>query len=164
MKKVLFSIFVVLMTTSCGFKPLYSENSDSAEKLSQIKVLVNATGDIPAKFAHVLQKTLEDTFHSNQSHNSTHYLDVTVAKALTSYETQNNTSTRTRVSLYITLVMRDLATNKLIYTDKLIAIDSFQVADSPYSALVSEDETAIRMTKELANEIQLRILRKLGVR
>lgn len=164
MKNILILVLVLSVISGCGFKPLYGDNESSTEKLGAIKINVTTTGDIPEKFVHLLQKAIEGNFNSEQgSRNKTHALTVSVVKALASYETQNNTSTRTRITLYVNLALLDLNTNKKIYEDKLIAVDSFQVADSPYSALVSEEETAIRMTKEIANEIELRVLRRLGV-
>lgn len=163
MKNIFIFIYVCLFVTACGFKPVHGDPIAS-EKLASIKVSVGASTEIPDKFVHKLRSVIEETFEQGASSDHiTHNLDVKVTKALASYETQNNTSTRTRVSLYVSLILSDLK-GKQIYNDRLIAIDSFQVADSPYSALVTEEETAIRMTKEIANEIELRVLRKLGIR
>lgn len=163
MKNFVILGFMVLALNACGFKPLHGDQK-TFEKLAGIKINVTSVTQIPDKFVHRLRSVIEDTFQMGNNPQQIQYiLNVNVTKVLASYETQNNTSSRTRISLYIHLNLKDIVTDKNIYTDKLIAIDSFQVADSPYSALVTEEETAIRMTKEIANEIELRVLRKLGV-
>jgi hypothetical protein len=163
MKNIFILTCVFLFVTACGFKPVHGDTINS-EKLASIKINVGAASEIPDKFAHKFRSVIKETFEQgNSSSNISYILDVKVTKALASYETQNNTNTRTRISLNVSFVLSDLA-GKEMYNDRLIAIDSFQVSDSPYSALVTEEETTIRMTKEIANEIKLRVLRKLGIR
>ncbi len=162
MKNIIIASILMLLA-SCGFSPVYGEKNVN-HKLSGVKASITPVGDIPEKFLQKFKRDLEDVLHTNQSDAKiTHSLDISVVKTVASYSTQNNTDTRSRITLIASISVKDLNTEKVVYRDRIMSIDSFQVADSPYSALVTEEETLNRMTKELANEIGLRLLRNFGV-
>jgi len=156
-------LLISLALIGCGFKPLYDDDSNITE-LASIKIETSANGSAPEKFTIKLKHFLEDALGTSEDiADITKNLNVVVTKSTASYETQNNTENRMRITLNITFTLKDLVTNKVLYEDKMIAIDSFKVADSTYSALLTEEETTIKMIKEISNEIKLRILRKLWV-
>jgi hypothetical protein len=154
---------LLFILTACGFKPLYGDSSDITD-LEGVKINVaSVTADVPQRFLHTFKYALEDEFNPDQSESRyTKVLNVDIVKTNVSYETQNNTSNRTRITMSINFALMDINTDKILLKDKMIAIDSFQVADSPYSALITDEETSIRMINEAVKEIKLRVLRNLG--
>lgn len=156
------SIFMLLALTSCGFSPVHSSNySDMG--IENIKVLVNNGSNRPSNLDTLLKKHLEESFNPDSLAQKNNYiLEISLSKSNSSYEIQSNTvNLRTRVTLVADISLSRAVDLVKVMEDKVMSIDTFEDSDSPYAALISDEETANKMALGLAKEIKLRIVSKL---
>lgn len=152
------SLIFILVLVSCGFRPLYSNQRESAT-LGAIKLGEVSTGKLPSKIDYCFRSELKTLLDALDRHQQKLYvLDVVLEKTLTSYGTQQNTTnTRTLLILTAKYTLRNIGTGKVTITDSHKTMDSFEVSVSPYASVVSEDETANKLAKYLAHEILLKL-------
>jgi hypothetical protein len=112
-----------------------------------------------------MQQELDKALNPLGTCESTKYLlTVRMLKTVLSFDTQSNSvSTRQRIDLRADFTLTDL-NGKKVAEDFVIASDSFDITVSPYSSLISEEESTNLLAKSLAHEIVLRIAATLSSR
>lgn len=156
-QKIFLSIALISLC-SCGFKPIYSSSKGSAV-LSQIKISIVNEEPLPTKLGVILKDNLKNRFNPTGIVIDPKYeLILKLSTVLTSYETKQNTvTTRRSIKLIADYRLINILTKKEVLKDIVTSVDSFQIADSPYSAIIVEEGTSFNMTREMANEISNRI-------
>jgi hypothetical protein len=151
---------IIAALSSCGFKPMYGDrNSGLPIQISSIAMANAESG----KLEYIMRKELENQFNPGGFDEKYYYkIAIILHKTLLSFDTQSNRiSSRQRIDMRANFVVTDLNGKKII-EDFAIASDSFYISTSPYSSLISEEETANLLAKTLAQEISLRVASSLG--
>ncbi len=159
---ILILSFILIFLTSCGFRPIYGENHNSLPiKLVSVQTLRQDYG----KLDYIMRQELEKAFNPLDSCEPAQYtMTVRMLKTVLSFDTQSNrVSTRQRVDLRVDFILTDL-NGKKVTEDFVVASDSFDITISPYSSLISEEETTNLLAKSLAQEITLRVAATLSSR
>lgn len=159
--KVLTAILIFLLT-GCGFKPIYGENHQSLPvKVASIHTVSQEYG----KLEYIMRHELESAFNPTHTQQPAQYImRVRLLKSTLSFATQSTrVSTRQRIDLRADFVLTDLS-GKVIADDYVIASDSSDITVSPYSSLISEEESSNLLAKTLAQEIGLRVAATLETR
>lgn len=149
-------VLICLLINGCGFQPMYStENNNSLP-------IKTGTVSFEKKFPKValgFKKALEDALNPDGStHPESYIIDVTLTKSMLSFGTQSNAvNTRQRIDLTANYKLRDIKTAKIITEDRVVAMGSFEITQSAYSNVVSEEETLNILARNLASEIKLRV-------
>ena len=146
---------ITFLSVGCNLKPLYSEQ----EGALPVKIGNISFSENPSKLNLIFNNSLEKALNPEGNNISPKYsLDVKLIKSSLSFAIQNNSvNNRTRIDLVADYTLIKLATNKIIVQDKAIAVDSFEITQSPYSNLISEEEVMNILARNLSNEIKLRL-------
>lgn len=149
------TLCIMLALTACGFKPVYSEhNAALPVKIGAISIRAQEPGKLDYTFKHALSQAMR----SNDASAQDYTLNVELIKSTLSFDTQNNRVTsRNRLDLRANFTLLD-RNKKVIFNDFAIASDSYEVTSSPYSSLISEEETTNLLAKALAQEIVMHLL------
>lgn len=152
-----FSIGIGLLgLMGCGFKPLYRQHHDDViPELARIKI-----DTIPNRYGQKLRNHLMGLLTPYD----TLPRPVYELKVSLKFETRDlailkdTTTSRSEVTLWTTMTLRDLKTGKTIYggTDTSSA-DYNVLMNSPYAANVSEEGAKDRLITEAAQMIRLRL-------
>ena len=160
MKKIVLIVLIILVTTGCGFRTLESFNKETFNNFNT-SIQVTSFDKAPREATLALHTTLDELLNNPNSPNK-YYLNIFLSKKTDSYETQSNTvNLRTRVIIKADYTFTDIHTNEVLIKDQIVAIDSYQESESPYSTLVSSEVILTKMMKSIANEIKLRIISKM---
>lgn len=149
------AVILLLLLTSCGFKPVYSINN----ALIPINIASITTSEPKeSKLNFMTRQALKEALNPlNIDFEKKYDISVVIKKNILSFETLNTSiNTRNRISLSAHYKVIDLNGNKII-EDKVEASDSFAIAISPYSEVVSEEEITILLAKVLAQQIVLKL-------
>lgn len=151
-----------VLLTSCSFRPIYGENHRSLP----IKVAsIYTVGQDYGKLEYIMRQELESAFNPTSALEPAQYvMNVRLLKSILSFDTQSNrVSTRQRIDLRADFILTDL-NGKKVTEDFVVASDSFDITVSPYSSLISEEESSNLLAKTLAQEIGLHVAATLGAR
>lgn len=156
MYKLIISACLLLTLSACGFKPVHSSGNYSLPvKVGHIDGSTNADSE---KLRYVFSKALNDAMNSQNNDTNSYTLDVRLTRNLLSFDTQNNkTTARNRVDLRADFVLLD-RNQKEIMRDFVITTDSYEITASPYSSIISEEETTNLLAKSLAQEIVVHLI------
>jgi hypothetical protein len=164
MKKILFTVMVIILS-SCGFKPLYGENfktSDGqvfSEKLSKITVFIPKDYGRPGQ---KLKNDLEDIFYRSGRGESEYTLKIILTISKDSVGIQKDrTVTRfsIRSSSYFELLDKS---GKVIYTGNNFASGSYDAATSDYGTYSLEKDIELKIAETLARDIAATVSTKLA--
>lgn len=158
MFKKRFIILLLLAFTACGFQPLYSDNNPTSS-LSNVSLGNVSLDKYPSKIDYNFQSELKSFFTTIDNPRPKKYvIDISLSKAVENYGTQQNSiNTRSILMLSANYIITDITTGEVVGSDTQKIMDSYEVSVSPYASIVSEDETANKLAKNLAREIILRL-------
>src|SRR5690606_12951868 len=118
-------------------------------------------GSYPAKPDYTLRSELVsilETVSKDKPLQKKYILDVALDKTLVGFGAQQNTiNTRNLATLSANYRLSDINTGKEITSGTQKIMDSFEISVSPYSTYVSDEETSIKLAKNLAHELILRL-------
>lgn len=147
-----------LVLSGCGFQPLYEEAGAQsvAPQLATIKV-----ARIADRKGQILKNHLLDRLNPFGEPLSPQYrLIVTLTEAKAEVNLRKDASARRQQATYTAdVALEDVATHKIIYTDKVDAVTSFSIGSQAATAslpyVVSEEKARARAMELLADDIQL---------
>lgn len=152
MKKLLFSF---LLLTGCGFTPLYSQNTSC---LNDTQITVSP---IPNQYGDQMRRILQNELRS-QSENPTKQYQLIVESP--SFNTGNKTITADEFASTMEAsgkakyYLKNIKTNKKIYSGNVRAVASYAVVKDPYATTVAKNHIQEELSKQLAEQIALDIL------
>ena len=151
--KLLCCLLALVFVSSCNLRPVYQRDASIIEGVTyDIKSFKNTN---PA-FNFALKDALNDVFIKSQQ--SRYQLDIELRDSATNFSSQSNTTyNRTKIDLVANFKLSDLGTGKVILKDKAIVSDSFEINNSPYSSLVSEEETYSILAVNLSHQLKHRV-------
>lgn len=155
-KKIRFFLPILLigLISSCNLKPVYS--SFHQNKL-EIYYNLYISGTKNPKSDYHIKKAFDEVLEKNA--NSRYSVEISVTEGRTSFAAQSNTTfSRSRVDLTADLTIRDKNDPKFLTKEKVQVSESFEITNSPYSTLVSEEGSVEILSENLAREVYNRII------
>ena len=160
-KKILvfLPLVVLTLTSSCNLRPVYGNNN--ATKY-QISYDLSVGGTKNAKSVYHIKKAFDEVFEKNAS--SRYDVKINVSEGRTSFAAQSNTTfDRSRVDLTANLVIKDRNNPEFSSKETVMVSESFEITNSPYSTLVSEEGSVEILSENLAKEVLNRIITVVNV-
>jgi len=150
-----------IIIVSCGFSPLYGQkpttnNASVKSNLSQIEI-----GIIPNREGQFLRNELIDRFYINGHPNTPLYtLKATpISEGVANIDlTINSEATRRQLRLSTTMNLLDQKTGAKLLTRNLSAVTSYNVLESEYSTIVTEQSAREAALNDLARQIEQQIV------
>ena len=151
-------LVTVLSLCSCGFAPLYSD--ETYDQLSRVEVVEISSSDSLISEARAMREELERILNPFKLQNlPTHSLSVELSdKISSSFIQQNNMQTRMKVTIIAEYTLKDKLTEEVVKQGKVTSTDAFDIAISPYSTFVAEEETKKQLVNSIAHEIKILLL------
>lgn len=147
-------IVVLGLLAACGFKPLYSRDSGVPAALDTVQLPF-----MPEREGQMLRNHLAARFNPDGRHSAIRYkLEIKLTTSRVALGIRKD-ETATRANLVITahMVLRDSKTNKILFRGTAISANSYNILDSRFATVISEQDAMKRATRELADNIKNRI-------
>jgi len=150
--------------TGC-YEPLYTASSGDASTtqtnagLEDIKVAI-----IPNREGQILHNLLLDRLNPTGRPASAKYqLNTRLVESVKKLGyTQRYEATRANLTLAAEFTLTELATGKVVYKGRSRAVGSYNISTSNYQTDVSADDARRRVSREIADDMKLRIAAALG--
>lgn len=144
-------------TSACGFRPLYGDRSAaavSAPELAaiQIDTITNREGQLVRN--SLLDKLQPRGPAAKQLYRLT--VGVTVARESLGVRT-DETATRGSLTMNASYTLTDLADGKPLMVATSRAVSSYNILDSDFANVISENDAIRRTSVELSEEIKTRV-------
>ena len=143
---------VLLAGTGCGFQPLYGggERNPTVAELNRVEI-----GQIPERVGQELRNNLIDGMSSAPTGApALYHLSVEINLSRSALAIQfDDSSTRYNLTMVAAFSLSDLATGQVVYHNGIRATGSYNVVDSDYATLVSEQDAEKRAAREISDEI-----------
>ncbi len=157
----LITISIVLFISACGFTPVYKtmgENSTNAASLAAVKV--ESTHDLIGQF---YSNKLTDLLNPSAMQVEPKYrIQTTLRKNKIPFAIQQDrTITRYKLVLEADYKLVNIDDGKIIDEGSLRREGGYDKVDSDYATYVSDEDTTMRIVKELAEDTRIRILASL---
>ena len=149
----LFIILLLVLNTSCGFKPLYDQSNGKPQIDNSL-----AIKEIVGKEGYQLREELIRRF--GEPNNESHFLSITLETIKTDEViTPNNEITSYKLVMTANYTVIDKSGNVILPTQKSIARTRFSSASNStgYATLVAEDAARKRLTVTIGDKISTRM-------
>jgi len=145
----LFSLCLCLFLTACGFHPMYTPRDGKSDIAYPLKIAT-----ISNRNGQVLRNYLVDLLTPEGTKCSPLYiLEIGLTEKVKSIGVaKDESSTRKEATLTAAITLRDIRTNKVVYTHTAKAINSFNVISQYYYSDLVTDEYAKRQALRLLAE------------
>ncbi len=147
--------------TACGYKPLYGEYSDNAErksaaeKLGQIQIAI-----IPDREGQILRNLLIDSFHANdRAGNFLYTLEVRPVKQnIIEFDiTEESDTTRAQLKLSTRLSLKNRENGERLLNRELRSFVSYNILDNQHATRVSRQTALENGIRDLARQIETQV-------
>ena len=148
---------LVLMLSACGFQPLYGEHASGANASDQLAAI--RIEPIPNRSGQILYNALRDDLNPLGSPASPDYrLNVKLDESTEGLALRSD-ETATRVNLTMTAVFALYSGNGKapVFKGQVRTTTAYNVLDSPYATLTSEEDARGRALTDVAREIRTRL-------
>ncbi|HWA45718.1 MAG TPA: LPS assembly lipoprotein LptE [Hypericibacter adhaerens] len=148
---------LAMALAGCGFHPLYGDHGaggDTNAELAQVRVQ-----PIPDRTGQLLYNKLRDRFNPRGKPAEPRYvLEVTVKERSDSLLLDpSDTSSRNNLELTASFQLREIQSGVTALQGRSQASISYDVLDSQYATIVSEQDVRDRATKILSDDISTRV-------
>jgi LPS-assembly lipoprotein len=141
-----------ILLAACGWRPLYAdpETGPAAADLRAIRV-----EPIAERIGQRLEMALRESLNPTGDSTPTHYsLRTTLAVYRQDLGLQSQgLSTRSKLDVYATIVLRNIATGEQLLNRTIHAANAFDIVANEYATVVAEDDARSRTVDELDREI-----------
>lgn len=144
----------VLFLASCGFQPLYGQNSTAEAVLDNIWIeTINDADGV------TLRNALIDRFYrQGYPVNPSYTLSVDLDESNRDLDIRkNDTTTRAQLILRATYQLKDRETGRVLFTETARAVNSYNILANQFTTTVTQQEARDRSLKDLADKIQNRL-------
>ncbi len=148
---------VTLLVAACGFRPLYSNTNTLAGGTS---VHDNIWIDqIPDADGLNLRNALIDRFYHNGTPDSPAYiLKINLTRSTRDLAIRkNDTTTRAQIVYRADYTLADRANQQIIDSGSIRAIGSYNILESQYTTIVTQDRASQQALEEMADKLTLRL-------
>jgi LPS-assembly lipoprotein len=158
-KKSNFLILAFLILVSgCGFTPMYAQNSENAAVAAKLAAVeIKPIKTIVGQQYVVALKDVLDPSHSGAA--PEYSFEATVERSTSPLAiAQNRTVSRYKVLVIVDYTLKEIATGKVLSKAVIRNEDDYDNVSSYYSTHVSENESAKRAVRELAEDTKIKII------
>ncbi len=157
------ALFLCILLTSCGFTPLYSEQSAISVPVQAALAKVRVA-NIPAGRDGQLLKTELENLLIKQGEAKTHELRIDLSRQRQELNIQQDREvTRFSLTVDASLALVDISNGEVVWRDRSQIIGSFDAADtSDFATYAAEQDTNNRILKEMAQDIRFRLVNYLA--
>jgi len=154
--RFLTSLFIIIATSACGFKPI---NSAGTETLLAISLQPSKVDSASHKLAWEFDKILAAELHHGETPINPRYTLTTTL----SYETgsaviqSNSTVSRSNIKLRLDYQLSDITTKKPVTKGYIRSATSFDIASSPFSNYVTDEESKRQLLTSIAADLRHRL-------
>lgn len=150
------SIVCFIILSGCGFSPVYGEKS--AQNQSSVAAQLDKIyiDNIPDRSGQHLRNLLIDRFYtSGRPDKPANKLEIrNLTETASSLGIRKDaTATRAQVQINADMILKNLKTGKIVYSRKLHTITSYNILDSQFTTLISEEDARKRGLIEMADTI-----------
>ncbi len=154
--KTLLLVGLVATLGACGFRPLYggAENRAINQKLAHIEISA-----IEDRIGQQVHNLLLDRFNSGGRPQKPFYT-LTVRLAISTEEIGlkfTEEATRARLTLKVSYFLTDNVSGKILTEGGVRSVNSYNISDSLFSGLASEENAKERAAREVSDEIKTRL-------
>jgi len=151
-------IIFIISLNACGFTPVYKQNNsyfEANEKLASVKV--NTDRGLNEQY---FSSRLNDLLNPTEIDAEKKYdLNIKLSVASTPLAIQQDrTVTRYKVTVGANYTLKDKASDNILSEGTIQREGGFDKVDSNYATYISEEDSKRRVTKELAEDMKLRII------
>jgi LPS-assembly lipoprotein len=152
--QIVLILLAALSLSSCGFTPMYGTQAGkpTAQNLEQIDIAI-----IPNREGQFLRNALMDRFYTSGVPTApTHRLKISTLQEQTyNFDiTVDSEATRRQLKLSTAMHLIDLETNKTVLNRPLLSIASYNVLQSEFSTIVTEQSARENALNDLARQIE----------
>lgn len=150
-------IICLFFISACGFSPLYGKNSAANNTTIKSNLSAISIAIIPNREGQFLRNALIDNFYidgypSNPQYNLSF---SPILERISDFDiTINSEATRRQLRLTTNMVFSDAGTNNVLLKRSLSAITSYNVLESEYSTVVTEQSAREAALNDLARQIE----------
>jgi len=150
----------LLLLTACGFTPVYgtqgtADETTMFEGLTQVDIAI-----IPNREGQFLRNALIDRFYKNGAPDAPRYILRVNPIGEQTYNfdiTIESEATRRQLRLNTKMSLVDTQSKKTVLTRNLLSIASYNVLQSEFSTIVTEQAARDDALNDLARQIELQI-------
>jgi LPS-assembly lipoprotein len=152
-------LFLALFVAACGFRPLYQNTNTLTGQLTSLDQITIDQIAPGGQSAQALKNALIDRFyHQGYPQNAPYVLKIAIQETGRNIVIEkNDTTTRQQLVITANYDLTDRRTRKSIEHGIIRAVGAFDVLESQYTTLVTENSARDAAIKELADKIQLRL-------
>ena len=141
----------------CGFHPLYATGDETAEfdeQLASVRIM-----PISDRIGQLLANSLRDSFNPTGANVPKRYvLTVTLYTSVGDYVIRKDgTASRELFVASGSFTMQDTTTNANVLYGAVRVNDSYDVGESPYSVVVSNNDAQKRAAQDISTDIRTRV-------
>jgi LPS-assembly lipoprotein len=153
--------------TGCGFEPVYGGRSGEATRstLAAIKIApikttvprgeINSAPSENTRLGQLLRNELENRFARGGVEQARYRLEVTLIKRASELAVQSNDSvTRLKLDVHARFTLIDTAKDHSLYSGNSRALGSYNVVQSQFATVISEQDAERRAASDLAADIE----------
>jgi LPS-assembly lipoprotein len=159
MKKFPAFLVAAFLISACGFRPLYGNintlagDSTSLDNITIDQVVPNSESGLNLKNA-----LIDRFYHHGYPANPQYVLKITLIEAARNIIIQkDDTTTRSQLVMNATYEMDNRETRQMVDHGVIRAVGAYNVLESQYTTLVTQDSARQAAIRELADKIELRM-------
>lgn len=159
-----FSIFIVLLLASCGFKPMYGQNANGSSSLAQVMANiqvdpVRSPAGRQERLSQLIENNLKDRISPLSSRGATKYvLRTTYEVVEQGYGIREDESvTLQNLRLLVAFQLVDFASDEPVMDGTARAIVTFDLVQSDLSNMAARQSSLERLAEEASNQVVTRI-------
>ena len=134
--------------TGCGFAPLYSQTGIAS--LSQVAIEVPQT-----RTGYFLEQDLRNGLGGDETSSKAFLLTIGMKERHYSVGYKvDDTSTRSEITSAVVYTLKDVATGKVLYTDRFSETVTYDTSKSPFTGVISQQDAQKRIAGAISQQIQ----------
>jgi LPS-assembly lipoprotein len=149
---------VVMLTSACGFHPLYGRPSDggpsATDQFAQIRI-----APLPDRIGQRMHNLLRDRLNPKGQPTSPDYqLEVHLREVIQELGIRKDeTATRANLRLTARFALLDAHTGARLLTGESRSVNSYNILQNQFATLFSEDDARKRSLREVSDDIRIRL-------
>ena len=144
--------------SGCGFQPLHARGDDgvaASDSLSAVRI-----DPMRDRVGQKMHNFLRDRLNADGQPVSPDYrLKVELTETLSELGVRRDeTATRANLNMVAKFSLLDITGNEILLVGKSSSTTSYDILETPYATTVSEDNARERALREVADDIQIRLV------
>lgn len=156
-RRTVAALAALLSLAACGFEPLYAPDEEGAETVAQMTEVRIAP--IPDRIGQSMHNLLRDRINPyGQPGRENYILSVTLTEALQATALRaDETATRANLTVSADYALRSADGKTVLAQGRISSTDSYDILESYYATIVSQEDARERALRELSDTIRDRL-------